>query len=154
MATNSSPTMWARIQIPTCTTSISSNSVLCEASSLRRSASFDRSSLRRTKTTGERISDFPASLGRRPVTFAQIKRHGEIYRKLKSCRKTFPCRRKSTHAFVSSSRSESAVLRETVFTTTAPTSVRSRQQSTSSTVRRTALLRSSLRNVSHEIVFA
>ena len=31
--------------------------------------------------------DFPASLGRRPVTFAQLKRHTNIYRKLKPCRK-------------------------------------------------------------------
>jgi len=29
--------------------------------------------------------DFPASLGRRPVTFAQLKRHTNIFRKLKPC---------------------------------------------------------------------
>ena len=32
--------------------------------------------------------DFPASLGRRPVTFAQLKRHTNLYRKLKPCCKT------------------------------------------------------------------
>ena len=40
--------------------------------------------LYRTKTTGEKMLDFPASLGRRPVTFAQIKRHTNMYRKLKT----------------------------------------------------------------------
>jgi hypothetical protein len=29
--------------------------------------------------------EFPASLGRRPVTFAQLKRHTNMYRKLKPC---------------------------------------------------------------------
>ena len=29
--------------------------------------------------------DFPASLGRRPVTFAQLKRHTNVFRKLKPC---------------------------------------------------------------------
>ncbi|CAF3554476.1 unnamed protein product [Rotaria sp. Silwood1] len=38
-----------------------------------------------TKTTGEKMFDFPASLGRRPVTFAQLKRHTNMYRKLKPC---------------------------------------------------------------------
>ncbi|CAF0726223.1 unnamed protein product [Adineta steineri] len=38
-----------------------------------------------TKTTGEKMLDFPASLGRRPITFAQLKRHTNIYRKLKPC---------------------------------------------------------------------
>lgn len=38
-----------------------------------------------TKTTAEKMLDFPASLGRRPVTFAQLKRNTNIYRKLKPC---------------------------------------------------------------------
>jgi len=38
-----------------------------------------------TKTTEEKMSDFPASLGRRPVTFAQLKQHTNLYRKLKPC---------------------------------------------------------------------
>ncbi len=43
----------------------------------------------RTKTTLEKMLDFPASLGRRPVTFAQLKRHTNMYRKLKPCCKLF-----------------------------------------------------------------
>jgi len=39
----------------------------------------------RTKTTGEKMLDFPASLGRRPVTFAQLKRNTTMFRKLKPC---------------------------------------------------------------------
>jgi len=38
-----------------------------------------------TKTTGEKMLDFPASLGRRPVTFAQLKRNTTMFRKLKPC---------------------------------------------------------------------
>ncbi|CAF3616806.1 unnamed protein product [Rotaria socialis] len=38
-----------------------------------------------TKTTGEKMLEFPASLGRRPVTFAQLKRHTNMHRKLKPC---------------------------------------------------------------------
>lgn len=44
------------------------------------------------------MSDFPASLGRRPVTFAQLKQHTNLYRKLKPCRKN-----KSSLFFLSSS---------------------------------------------------
>lgn len=81
--------------------------------------------------------DFPASLGRRPVTFAQLKRNTNIYRKLKPCCKTTD---KSTclvcilsEKFIFSGR-QFTIFRRKIVETTTSTDGRSWNKSTDSTV--------------------